>query len=189
MKRIMFLLVTLTPLFFCSCSSDNVEGALDNTVGSMNLKINGVSHSASTAWFYTKDSSTYITTASGISWEKMAVKGISANTIVIKVYGTVSAGTYVLGLGKDVTAALANISEATSILSKNCLLYYPSANTDEAFCSIYGILTISSASSTTLKGSLSGAGITYGSIGNLSSLLTSGLESFSGSFTAKNYLK
>lgn len=166
----------LTPFFFFGC-----QEAAEEVTGKMDVTINGEAHSFPMATFVRVGDYTTITSTN------------VSNTVTIAFKGN-SRGTYRLGIGTDLLSAIENIMlNGVSISSaENALLFFPTSNSNDAFASLFGTLTISEYSSDKITGSFTGAGISKNLLegitgAQIDTIITGNNKMFSGSFTAVAY--
>lgn len=166
----------LTPFFFSSC-----QEAVEEVTGKMDLTINGEAHSFPMATFVRVGDYTTITSTD------------VSNTVTIAFKGN-SKGTYALGVGTDLLNAIVNIKESGVSISsaENALLFFPTSNSNNAFASLFGNLTISEYSSDKITGTFTGAGISKdlleGIVGDqIDTIITGNNKMFAGTFTAVAY--
>lgn len=166
----------LTPFFFSSC-----QEAVEEVTGKMDLTINGEAHSFPMATFVRVGDYTTITSTD------------VSNTVTIAFKGN-SKGTYALGIGTDLINAIINIKEhGVSISSaENALLFFPTSNSNDAFASLFGNLTISEYSSDKITGTFTGAGINKNllegiAVDQFDTIILQNNKMFAGTFTAVAY--
>jgi hypothetical protein len=172
MKKIILFFMLLTPFFFFGC-----QDAVEEVTGKMDVTINGEAHSFPMATFVRVGDYTTITSTN------------VSNTVTIAFKGS-SKGTYELGVGTDLLTAIANISHINS--AENALLYFPISNSDDAFASLFGNLTISEYSTDKITGSFSGTGISKNLLegitgSQIDTIVNLNNKMFAGTFTAVAY--
>lgn len=158
----------LTPFFFSACEDT------EELTGKIDLTINGEVYSFPIATFVKSGDYTTVTSTNVSKSVSIVFKGKTN-------------GNYTLGIGTNLLDAISNISEITDIYDKNVVIYYPTGQSDDAFVSLYGNLSISEYSADKIIGTFSGKGITKDKItsGIDSTIIVSNYKDFSGTFTAK----
>lgn len=177
MKKIILFFMLLTPFFFSACED------VEEVTGKMDLTINGENFSFPMSTFVKSGDYTTITSTDD---------GSKSISIIFKGKTT---GNYTLGLGKNLIDVLDTIfhmnnpNDIYNIYDKNVVIYYPTGNSDEAFVSLFGTLTISEYSSDKITGTFSGKGLTKDKITTSidSTIIVGNYKDFSGTFTAKSY--
>jgi len=167
----------LTPFFFSACED------VEDITGKVDLTINGENFSFPMATFVKSGDYTTITSTDD---------GSKSISIIFKGKTT---GNYTLGLGNnliDVLDTIAHMDPLTDIYKiydKDVVIYYPTGDSDEAFVSLFGTLTISEYTSDKITGTFSGKGLTKDKItsGIDTAIILSNYKDFSGTFTAKSY--
>lgn len=170
MKKIILFFMLLTPFFFSAC--ENVE----DVTGKIDLTINGEKFSFPMATFAKSGDYTTITSTD------------VSNTVSIIFKGKTT-GNYTLGIGTDLLDAILHIDSINNLNNKNVVIYYPTGQSDDAFVSLYGNLTISEYTSDKITGTFSGKGLSKDVIlsGNVDSIVRANCKDYSGTFTAKAY--
>lgn len=171
MKKIILFFMILTPFFFFGCKD------VEEVTGKMDITINGEAHSFPMATFVRVGDYTTITSTN------------VSNTVTIAFKGS-SRGTYALGVGTDLLTAIANISHIDN--AENALLYFPINNSNDAFASLFGTLTISEYSSDKITGSFTGYGISKNLLegitgSQIDTIVNQNNKMFAGTFSAVAY--
>lgn len=180
MKRLFLALVCCAlPFAFVGCDDDD-DDILDPLTGTMSLTIDGSAHSYKGVGAYTQNGKTYIATMT------------SDNAVAIQLSGT-KTGSYTLGVlnsGASITSiATALISGGLSFSNfENVMTYIPFSNTSQTYIVIAGNCTLTSVGDR-IEGTFEGTAIQRSDMNDLSletliSLITSGKNEISGSFTA-----
>lgn len=177
MKKLFFVLAcAVLPFAFSSCDKDEAEDVISSVTGKMEITINGQSHSYPGCGSYQKSGKTYIATTGGKNLVAMQLDGTAAKK-------------YVLGVVEDfslngLASLIGNGFEVSNFSSY--LTFVPFDNKNETYVTVAGSCTVTSATSTDIKGTFSGYAVKVSDLQNgISASLLTNATPVSGTFSAK----
>jgi hypothetical protein len=165
MKKIILLLMLITPIFFSACEdAEELTGTMEFTIGDK-------TYDFPVATFIKQDGKTIVTSTEVSNSATIVFAGITPKT-------------YPLGVGANLEEALQNLLGLEN--PDNAFIYYPTGNADSAYISLYGTLQVTEYTDSKVVGTFSGYGITKEvALGGVTDIITSQKKPFSGTFTAK----
>lgn len=169
MKKVLLALACLAlPLFmFTSCDDD--EDILGDLTGNVTMTIGSTNQSFTGAAAYQNDGKTIIATTDGSEAFTLTLDGTTAKK-------------YVLGFAESLNPVEILASGLNTSNFSSTLTYVPK-NSSDTYEVIAGSCTVSSVSSTYIKGTFTGYAVKVADLSNLSTDILTGATKISGSFT------
>lgn len=178
MKKLLIgLMISVACFGFMGClENEDLLGILaGETVGRLDLTIDGSTHSFTGTGFYTAGGKTYIAATKGSESVLIVLDGTSSRTYTLGFMNT-------LNIEEILRGGFGGFGSMSSTL-----VYIPvGTNREEGFAVLAGTCTISEASSSYIVGTFRGSAIRKSDLSNISSAILSGQKQISGSFKAFN---